>query len=224
MSNNKNEIEDIKQAATARERTTTAMNSQTHPTSEDPYEPQEESLVDQPEDVEITPISVLEAVLFATDEPITPAKLAEIVGVGSAKEIRESIEHLNHKYEQMDCAWRIEAIAGGYQLLTLGRYNNWLRKLVKVRSETKLTPAALETLSIVAYKQPVMRVDIEAIRGVAAGDILRQLIDKGLVKIAGRAEELGRPLLYGTTRKFLEVFGLDHLNDLPNVEDLKKPE
>ena len=175
-------------------------------------------------EIEITPMSVLEAVLFATDEPITPAKLAEIVGVGLAKEIRDSIEHLNHKYEQMDCAWRIEAIAGGYQLLTLPQYNNWLRKLVKVRSETKLTPAALETLSIVAYKQPVMRVDIEGIRGVAAGDILRQLIDKGLVKIAGRAQELGRPLLYGTTRKFLEVFGLDNLHDLPNVEDLKKPD
>ena len=218
MSNNKNEFEDIKQTAT------TAMNSQTHPTSEDSHEPQEESLVDQPQDLEITPISVLEAVLFATDEPITPAKLAEIVGVGSAKEIPESIERLNHKYEEMDCAWRIEAIAGGYQLLTLPQYNNWLRKLVKVRSETKLTPAALETLSIVAYKQPVIRVDVEAIRGVAAGDILRQLIEKGLVKIAGRAEELGRPLLYGTTRKFLEVFGLDHLNDLPNVEDLKKPD
>ena len=182
------------------------------------------SVVDGDEDVEITPMSVLEAVLFATDEPITPAKLAEIVGVGSAKEIPESIERLNHKYEEMDCAWRIEAIAGGYQLLTLPQYNNWLRKLVKVRSETKLTPAALETLSIVAYKQPVMRVDIEAIRGVAAGDILRQLIDKGLVKIAGRAEELGRPLLYGTTRKFLETFGLDNLNDLPSVDDLKKPE
>jgi len=224
MSNNKNESEDIKRDAPARERTTTAMESETYPASEDIHEPQGGCWVDQAQDVEITPMSVLEAVLFATDEPIIPAKLAEIVGVGSAKEIRDSIEHLNHKYEQMDCAWRIEAIAGGYQLLTLPQYNNWLRKLVKVRSETKLTPAALETLSIVAYKQPVMRVDVEAIRGVAAGDILRQLIEKGLVKIAGRAEELGRPLLYGTTRKFLEVFGLDNLNDLPNVEDLKKPE
>ena len=216
MSKNKNESEDTTQIS--------ATQTETNPASEDNQDPQEESFIDQPQDVEITSISVLEAVLFATDEPITPAKLAEIVGVGSAKEIRESIEHLNSKYEQMDCAWRIESIAGGCQLLTLGQYNNWLRKLVKVRSENKLTPAALETLSIVAYKQPVMRVDIEGIRGVAAGDILRQLIDKGLVKIAGRAEELGRPLLYGTTRKFLEVFGLGNLNDLPSVDDLKKPE
>ena len=118
----------------------------------------------------------------------------------------------------MGCAFRIEAAAGGFQMLTQSCFNPWLSKLIKVRSETKLSPAALETLAIVAYKQPIMRVDIESIRGVAAGEMVRQLIDKGLVKIVGRAEELGRPLLYGTTRKFLEIFGLNNLKDLPDTQ------
>ena len=108
-------------------------------------------------------------------------------------------------------------------MLTLSHYNYWLKKLLHVRSDSKLSPAALETLAIIAYKQPVMRADIEAIRGVAAGEIIRTLCDKGMVKIAGRAEVLGRPMLYGTTKKFLEVFGLNTLKDLPKIEELKKP-
>ena len=181
-----------------------------------------EESAEQP-NIEISSSSVAEAVLFSGDEPVTPNKLADIVGVGGVKEIREIVEELNAKYESMGCAFRIESIAGGFLMLTLPEYNIWLRKLIKVRGETKLSPAALETLAIIAYKQPVMRVDIESIRGVAAGEMVRQLIDKGLVKIVGRAEELGRPLLYGTTRKFLETFGLGNLKDLPSAEDLKKP-
>jgi segregation and condensation protein B len=168
--------------------------------------------------------AVIEAVLFATNEPITPQKIVEILGTSDVKEVRKHIDELNHKYEQMNCAFHIEGIAGGYQMLTLSPFNPWLGKLLHVRAETKLSPAALETLAIVAYKQPIMRVDVEAIRGVAAGEMIRQLIDKGLVKIVGRAEELGRPLLYGTTKKFLQVFGLNSLKDLPTAEDLKKPD
>jgi len=109
-------------------------------------------------------------------------------------------------------------------MLTLSVYNLWLQKLLRVRSEDKLSPAALETLAIIAYKQPVMRADIEAIRGVAVGEVVRGLMYKGLVKIVGRAEVLGRPMLYGTTKKFLETFGLNSLKDLPKVEELKKPD
>ncbi len=108
-------------------------------------------------------------------------------------------------------------------MLTLNLYNHWLKKLLRVRGDSKLSPAAMETLAIIAYKQPVMRADIEAIRGVAAGDIIRSLCYKGLVKIVGRAEVLGRPMLYGTTKKFLELFGLNSLKDLPKIEELKKP-
>jgi len=175
-------------------------------------------------DSEITTRSVIEAVLFASDEPILPKKLAEIVGAGGVKEVKNHIEQLNLKYEQSKNAFRIDSIAGGFQMLTQSRFSPWLRKLISVRSETKLSPAALETLAIIAYKQPIMRVDIENIRGVAAGEMTRQLINKSLVKITGRAEELGRPLLYGTTKKFLEIFGLNSLKDLPTAEDLKKPE
>ncbi len=174
------------------------------------------------EEIETTVESVIEAVLFASDESLTAARLCSIVGTGT-KQIREKIELLNAKYKAGSHAFRIEKIAGGYQMLTLGPYNHWLRKLLRSRSDTKLSPAALETLAIIAYKQPIIRADIEAIRGVAAGEMIRNLMYKGLVKIVGRAEVLGRPMLYGTTKKFLEVFGLNTLKDLPKIEELKKP-
>jgi segregation and condensation protein B len=109
-------------------------------------------------------------------------------------------------------------------MMTLPEYNNWLKNLLRQRADNKLSPAALETLAIVAYKQPIIRADIEAIRGVACGEMVRSLMYKGLVKIVGKAEVLGRPLLYGTTKKFLEVFGLNDLKDLPKAEELKQPE
>jgi len=179
-------------------------------------------LLQQSPDVEPTVESAVEAVLFASDEPLTAARLADIVGT-SARQIRQHIKNLNDKYRANNNAFRIEQIAGGYQMLTLSPYNHWLKKLLRVRSDSKLSPAALETLAIIAYKQPVMRADIEAIRGVAAGEIIRNLMYKGLVKIVGRAEVLGRPMLYGTTKKFLETFGLNSLKDLPKIEELKKP-
>jgi segregation and condensation protein B len=172
---------------------------------------------------DITAESVIEAVLFASDEPLSDARLAGIVEVG-VKQVRQYIQSLNDKYEANNSAFRIEQIASGYQMLTLSTYNHWLQKLLRVRSEGKLSPAALETLAIIAYKQPVMRADIEAIRGVAVGEVIRSLMSKGLVKIVGRAEVLGRPMLYGTTKKFLEIFGLNSLKDLPKVEELKKPD
>lgn len=167
--------------------------------------------------------SVVEAILFATDEPLTDSRLANIVET-TGKQVRDCIKALNEKYEQNHNAFRIEQIAGGYQMLTLSTYNPWLRKMLRARSDSKLSPAAMETLAIIAYKQPVIRVDIEAIRGVAVGEVIRSLMYKGLVRIVGRAEILGRPMLYGTTKKFLEVFGLNTLKDLPKAEELKKPD
>ena len=171
---------------------------------------------------EMTLESVIEAVLFASDESLTAARLANITE-STTKQVREHIKNLNKKYKSNHSAFRIEQIAGGFQMLTLSRYNLWLKKLLRARSETKLSPAAMETLAIIAYKQPVIRADIEAIRGVAVGEVIRSLSYKGLVKIVGRAEILGRPMLYGTTKKFLEVFGLNTLKDLPKIEELKKP-
>jgi len=181
----------------------------------------EDTMQNPPADVTVE--SVAEAVLFATDEPISAERLAKIIETG-VKQVKEHIKNLNNKYQANNNAFRIEQIAGGYQMMTLGLYNHWLKKLLRARDDSKLSPAAMETLAIIAYKQPIIRADIESIRGVAAGEVLRSLMYKGLVKIVGRAEVLGRPMLYGTTKKFLEVFGLNTLKDLPKIEELKKPE
>ncbi|MGA2092258.1 MAG: SMC-Scp complex subunit ScpB [Sedimentisphaerales bacterium] len=187
-----------------------------------PQEPQQSPAPQAEPGFEPTVESVVEAVLFASDEPLTATRLADIVGT-NVKQLRKHIDDLNEKYKTNNNAFRIEQIAGGYQLLTLNGYNHWLKKLVRARDEGTLSQAALETLAIIAYKQPIIRADIEAIRGVAAGDMIRNLMYKGLVKIVGRAEVVGRPMLYGTTKKFLEIFMLNSLNDLPKAEELKKP-
>lgn len=168
----------------------------------------------------IEPRRVVEAILFATDSPLPAAKIASILDVGDARDVRKHIAGLNEEYEARGMSFRIEEIAGGYQMLTMPIYNTWLSRLLRVRQETKLSPAAMETLAVVAYKQPVTRAEIESIRGVAAGEMLNRLREVNLVKIVGRAEDLGRPLLYGTTKRFLEVFGLGSLEDLPQVEAL----
>ena len=185
---------------------------------------EEQADLSQEDKNEPTIESVIEAVLFASDEPVMAARLADIADVGSVRELRRYIAALNEKYRANNNAFRIEEIAGGFQMLTLSVYNSWLKKLLRARAEGKLSQAALETLAIIAYKQPVIRVDVEAIRGVGCGEMIRSLMYKGLVKIIGRAQILGRPMLYGTTRKFLEVFGLRSLKDLPKIEELKKPE
>src|SRR5262249_4861760 len=120
-------------------------------------------------------------------------------------------------------AFQVEELAGGFQLLTRPEYHAWLVRLRRTGHDVRLTPAARETLAIVAYRQPIMRADIEAIPGVQCGEILRQLMEKGLIRIAGRPDSLGRPVLYGPTRKFLQIFGLRSLKDLPLVEQLHPP-
>ena len=183
-------------------------------------EPQAEEVFEESTD-EVTLESVIEAILFASDEALGVGRLAKIAET-STKQVRRCIKELNSRYRASRSAFRIEQIAGGYQMLTISSYNHWLKKLLRERSDSKLSPAALETLAIISYRQPIIRADIEAIRGVQAGEMIRSLMYKGLVKIVGRAEVLGRPMLYGTTKKFLEVFGLNTLKDLPKAEELKK--
>ena len=184
----------------------------------------EEQDTETPEDFEASLETVIEAVLFASDEPLSPKRLVDIAEAGSVKEVNACVKALNQHYRQAGRSFRIEKISGGYQMMTLSVFNSWITKLIKVRSDNKLTPAGLETLAIVAYKQPIIRADVEAIRGVASGEILRNLMYKGMVKIVGRAEVIGRPMLYGTTKKFLDVFGLNTLKDLPKIEELKAPQ
>jgi segregation and condensation protein B len=136
----------------------------------------------------------------------------------STKPIRRAIRTLNESYESTGRSFRVEQVAGGFQLLTLPEHGDLLKRLHQREIDAKLTKAALETLAIIAYKQPILRADIEAIRGVACGETVRSLMEKHLVKVAGRAEVPGRPILYGTTKRFLELFGLNNLKDLPQPE------
>ena len=164
---------------------------------------------------------VVEALLFSSDAPLSANRLADMVGECTPGVVRKHIEALNDKYARAALTFRIEEIARGYQMMTLPDYKEWIAKLNKHRSETRLSGAALEALSIIAYKQPVIRADVEAIRGVACGEVISRLREMGMVRILGRAEIVGRPLLYGTTKKFLDVFGLADLDDLPPMEALK---
>ena len=169
------------------------------------------------------PLGQLEALLFSTRHPLTAGNLGTLLGLASTKPIRRAIKALNDEYESTNRTFRIEQVAGGYQMLTLPEFGDTIRKLHQTDADAKLSKAALETLAIIAYKQPILRVDVEGIRGVACGETIRNLMEKHLVKIAGRAEEPGRPILYGTTKRFLEVFGLNTINDLPTPDSELRP-
>jgi segregation and condensation protein B len=182
------------------------------------------AVLDEPITTEHMPLrQVLEALLFASDVPLSAAKITQTLGLDSLRAVKLAVEELNEIYNQREAAFRIEERAGGYQILTLPQYAQYIQRLMRKRDEGRLTPAALETLAIIAYKQPILRVDVEAIRGVACGEVIRTLMEYNLVKIVGRAEDVGRPMLYGTSKHFLEVFGLASLKDLPKADQLKQP-
>jgi segregation and condensation protein B len=167
----------------------------------------------------------VEALLFASERSLSETKMKTVLGIeddDATKQIKVAIETLNSSYDSEARAFRIERIAGGYRVMTREELAPLVSRLHAERQQQKLSQAALETLSIIAYRQPVMRAEIEVIRGVACGDVLRGLMDRRLVKIVGRAEELGRPMLYGTTKEFLAIFGLANLNDLPDVQGLAR--
>lgn len=176
-------------------------------------------IAEEPADAVEIDLPSLEALLFSTHHPLTVARLAELLDVKSVKPVREAVRELNRQYESQQRAFRVEQVAGGYQMLTLPQFAEVIRKHQQKEADAKLGKAAVETLAVIAYKQPILRVNVEAIRGVACGETIRGLMEKHLVKIAGRAEEPGRPILYGTTKRFLEVFGLNTLKDLPEQED-----
>lgn len=177
--------------------------------------PVKDTAADDP--AEIRP--VIEALLFATNQPLTTKRLTEITG-RERSEILQAIDDLRNEYDGTNRAFQIEEIAGGFLLLSRKEYHRWVIRLEKKVQESKLSPAAMETLSIVTYKQPILRAAIEAIRGVESSQMLRSLMDKGLIKVVGKDESLGRPLLYGTTKRFLDQFGLASLRDLPRTQEL----
>jgi segregation and condensation protein B len=165
----------------------------------------------------------VEALIFSSERPISESRMKTVLGIeddDATKKIKAAIETVNATYDKNARAFRIERVAGGYRPLTREEFAPLVSNLYADRQQQKLSQAALETLSIIAYRQPVMRAEIEVIRGVACGEVLRSIMEKRLVKIVGRAEELGRPMLYGTTREFLNIFGLATLDDLPDVQGL----
>lgn len=166
---------------------------------------------------------IIEALLFAADEPLSTRRIRDVLGLKDGAIVRHAIEALQKDYADAGRGIQIEEIAGGFRLLSNREYGDYVEQLHKSERKARLSPAALETLAIIAYRQPVHRADIEAIRGVQVDAVLRGLQDRGLVRIVGRAEVLGRPFLYGTTRRFLEVFGLKNLDELPNAEELHIP-
>ena len=175
--------------------------------------------------------SRVEAVLLSISRPLSETKLVDMLGLGSASAkdkmpvtmVKQAIDHLNTEYAQSGRSFRIERLAGGWQLLTLSKFGPLLTRVHGAKLQGRLTPAALDTLAIIAYRQPTLRSELEAVRGVACGDILRGLMERRLVRITGRAEELGRPMLYGTTSEFLRVFGISRIEDLPQARELRNP-
>jgi segregation and condensation protein B len=163
----------------------------------------------------------VEAVLLIADEPLSPRRLADAAALADAAEARVLAEKLKGFLDADGSAFEVAEIAGGYQLLTRPAVAPWLARLRRTGHDLRLTPAALETLAVIAYRQPVMRAEVEQVRGVSCGEVVRQLMEKGLVRVAGRHDSLGRPQLYGTTKKFLQAFGLNTLKDLPEVFERK---
>lgn len=163
----------------------------------------------------------IEALLFITDQPLSASRLAEVLPGNEREEIAKAIKDLEKKYSEGDRAFHIARIAGGFQLLTKEEFGPLVRQLFRGKRRVRLTKAALETLAIIAYKQPTTRPEVDAIRGVASGGVLETLMERDLVRIAGRAEGIGRPLLYATTATFLQYLGLNNIKDLPSLSELE---
>jgi segregation and condensation protein B len=164
----------------------------------------------------------VEAVLFLAREPLGSRRIAELADLADGTQARTLIRRLNRLLDAEPAAVCIAEVAGGYQLLTRPIFAPWLKQISDTPVAARLSPPAMETLAVVAYRQPILRAEIESIRGVGCEDILRQLLERDLVRIVGRSEDLGRPLLYGTTKRFLEVYGLRSLDDLPRAAELKQ--
>ena len=165
-----------------------------------------------------TPTDLVEALLFASDTPLEAERIREVLDLADAGEARALVDELRARYDAADSALTIVEVGGGFRMVTRPALAPWLMKLAKTRTRARLSRPALETLAIVAYRQPVSRPEVDAIRGVNSDAVLDNLLERRLIRIAGRKEAPGRPFLYETTREFLVAFGLRDLDDLPKVE------
>lgn len=165
---------------------------------------------------------ILEGIFFVSDSPVRLETLVEILPESNKEEILQGIGRIKIEYEDSSKGVELVEVAGGYQFRTKTRWAEWINRLKKAKT-VKLSRSALETLAIIAYRQPIIRPAIEEIRGVDSGWVVRTLLEKGLVKMMGRKDLPGRPMIYGTTRSFLELFGLNTLADLPTLKEVQPP-
>lgn len=166
--------------------------------------------------------SILEAILFAANEPIPLEEFSQLFDDVSTRQIREQLMRLQDEYQEMNRSFQLSEIANGFQICTHPAYHQWIEKFYTRQIRIKLSPSALEALAIVAYKQPVTRSEVEEIRGVNSDSVLNSLIEKRMVRIAGRKPGPGRSLLLATTNEFLEQFGLKDLSTLPSMEEIEE--
>jgi segregation and condensation protein B len=178
---------------------------------------------DSPDESSVLPAqqirAVLEALVFASPQPITPAEIGRVLQGVSRDDWERELEGLRADYARDDRGLQLVDVAGGYQVTTRPEYNDWVRELIAPRTPTRLSIQALETLAVIAYKQPVTLPEIIALRGVKSGGVVKTLLEKRLIRITGRKEVVGRPMLYGTTKQFLLHFGLKGLDELPKIEE-----
>ncbi|MDZ7579653.1 MAG: SMC-Scp complex subunit ScpB [Deltaproteobacteria bacterium] len=165
--------------------------------------------------------SIIESLLFVSDEPLSIERLKTVLSPATANDIRGALHLLAQEHEVRQGGFQLKEIAGGYQFRTRPEFSEWITKLVQPRAP-RLSKAALETLAIIAYKQPVIRSDVEYIRGVDCGGVIRVLLERNLIRVLGRREIPGRPLIYATTKRFLEVFDLKDLKDLPTPQEIEE--
>ncbi|UCE19950.1 MAG: SMC-Scp complex subunit ScpB [Gemmatimonadota bacterium] len=165
---------------------------------------------------------IVEAILFSSDAPVPLEKLRSIIETAGTRQIQESIKLLNGEYGAEGRSFHIIEVAGGFQFATHPRYASWIKKLFRGRRLPRLSQAALESLAIIAFKGPIIRAEIEAIRGVNVEGVLKTLLERNLITVMGRQHAPGRPLLYGTTQDFLIYFGINSLSDLPQPKELEE--
>ncbi|MBN2417485.1 SMC-Scp complex subunit ScpB [bacterium] len=165
---------------------------------------------------------IVEAVIFASDEPITAEQVRATVEDTTVAQVKKCVTELNHEYSQQNRSFHIIEVAGGYQMVTRESYAQWIKRLYVKKNKARLSQAALETLSVIAFKQPVSKTDISVIRGVNCDGVVKTLLERKLISIGGRDEGPGRPLLYKTTKEFLRYFGINSIDDLPKPREIEE--
>lgn len=165
---------------------------------------------------------ILEALIFVSDKPLGINQIKEVLGDLPEQDIRQLTEELDREYQQTSRSFAIQEVAGGFRMITRPEFAPWLKALYKSKMKERLTRPSLETLAIIAYKQPVTKPEIEAIRGVNVDGVITTLLERNLIRIAGRKDTIGRPLLYTTTNEFLQHFGLSSISDMPKLPEVQQ--